>query len=475
MADRDTTRCNSSSADGVVDRLAAFRRRTLLSGAVGVSVGATVGVGLARAATPEPGRSLRSGATPDPSTRARTAASDRHVLYREFSGFRLKDGRRDGTRWTPDGIRINHPTGSLDYVDPFAEDKTPVHYHSATWTSPVVPVPAGYTELISSWQVDTPGKTWVQIEVRGADETSTRSGWFVLGRWCAKDPADGGAIHRTSVDDQDTEVATVWTDTLHAFDGHRFSDWQLRVTLFRPDDSRETPVLRTVGAVASLLPDDPTVPVSPGGSALGTVLDVPRFSQEVHDGHYPEWDNGGEAWCSATSTAMVLKYWHTGPHGKDLDWVDPPVDAEVDYSARNVFDYTYDGAGNWPFNTAYATTWGLRAFVTRLRSFTEAEELIKAGIPVIISVSFKKDELDGAGYGTNGHLMVVVGFTEDGDVVVNDPASHLIPDNDQVRFTYRRDQLENAWVPHSGGTVYVIHSASVPLPRVLDHREPNWP
>jgi hypothetical protein len=252
------------------------------------------------------------------------------------------------------------------------------------------------------------------------------------------------------------------------------SDWQLRVTLLRPAGSHHTPVLQTVGAIASALPDDKTVPVSPVGRARGRVLDVPTLSQEVHTGHYPQWDNGGEAWCSATSTAMVVKYWRTGPRPSQLTWVDPPVDAEVDFTARNVFDYTYDGAGNWPFNTAYATRWGLKAFVTRLRSFTEAEELIRAGIPVIISVSFAKGDLDGAGYGTNGHLMVVVGFTDDGDVVVNDPASHLIADDDQVRFTYRRDQLENAWVPHSGGTAYVIHPAHVRLPQPPNRQEPNW-
>jgi hypothetical protein len=81
-----------------------------------------------------------------------------------------------------------------------------------------------------------------------------------------------------------------------------------------------------------------------------------------------------------------------------------------------------------------------------------------------VSVSFKSHELDGAGYGTNGHLMVIVGFTTDGDVVVNDPASHLIPDDGQVRTVYDRAQFENVWIPHSGGIVYVIHPASVPLP-----------
>ena len=68
-----------------------------------------------------------------------------------------------------------------------------------------------------------------------------------------------------------------------------------------------------------------------------------------------------------------------------------PVDAQVDFTARNVFDYTYDGAGNWPFNTAYAATRAdLRGFVTRLRSLTEAEAFIAAGIPLVVSVSSRR-------------------------------------------------------------------------------------
>lgn len=432
-------------------------RRTVLGVAVGASLGLAVG-----------------GRTEAAAAGGRPAKSDRHVLYRQFTGPALRSGHHDGTRWTHHGISIARPTGTFDYVDPFVDGAEPVTYETAAWTSPVVPTRFGYTELISSWEVDTPGRSWVQIEVRGTDETGALSGWYILGRWCAKDPDAGGAICRTSVDGQGTDLATVWTDTLHLYGDHTLSDWQLRVTLLRPQGGPEAPVVRTVGAVASALPSAATVPVSPPGRARGIVLDVPTLSQEVHNGHYPQWDNGGEAWCSATSTAMVIKYWGTGPTADDLAWVDPPIDAEVDYSARNVFDYTYDGAGNWPFNCAYATTYGLRAFVTRLRSFTELEELIKRGIPVIISVSFAKGDLDGAGYGTNGHLMVVVGFTEDGDVVVNDPASHLIADDGQVRFTYRRDQLENAWVPHSGGTVYVIHPSRVPLPPAVEHDEPNW-
>ena len=144
----------------------------------------------------------------------------------------------------------------------------------------------------------------------------------------------------------------------------------------------------------------------------------------------------------------------TGAPGRppqDTAWVDPSyADPQVDHAARNVFDYNYDGAGNWPFNTAYAAP-RPRVFVTRLRSLTEAEQFIKAGIPLVVSVSFKKEELDGAGYGTNGHLMVIVGFDEDGNVVVNDPASHLIKSNegpDDVRPRAVREHLDPALRRH---------------------------
>ena len=57
--------------------------------------------------------------------------------------------------------------------------------------------------------------------------------------------------------------------------------------------------------------------------------------------------------------------------------------------------------------------------------------------------------------------MVIVGFTESGDVVVNDPAAAR---RSGVRRTYDRGQFENAWIPRSGGLVYVIRDDAHPLP-----------
>jgi hypothetical protein len=85
----------------------------------------------------------------------------------------------------------------------------------------------------------------------------------------------------------------------------------------------------------------------------------------------------------------------------------------------------------------------MRGVVTRIASLADAERLIEAGIPLITSQSFYEAELDGAGYGTAGHLMTVIGFTEDGDVIANDPFSE---DNDAVRHVYNRRQFENIWL-----------------------------
>ena len=97
---------------------------------------------------------------------------------------------------------------------------------------------------------------------------------------------------------------------------------------------------------------------------------------------------------------------------------------------------------------------------------------IAAGIPLVVSVSFKKGELTGAGYGTNGHLMVIRGFTATGDVIANDPASHLLADNARCASSTTATEFENVWVPHSGGIVYVIAPAGHALP--TPPAQANW-
>jgi hypothetical protein len=217
---------------------------------------------------------------------------------------------------------------------------------------------------------------------------------------------------------------------------------------------------------------EPRALAGPNGVA-GIRLDVPAYSQRLHIGSYPQWADGGESWCSPTSTSMVLSYWGLGPSKADYAWVEAGhPDRFVPYAVRHTFDHAYRGPGNWSFNVAYAARFGATAFVTRLRSLTEAERFVAAGIPLVVGLSFTRDQLPQAGYGTEGHLVVVAGFDEHGDVVCNDPASHEVPSNDEVRATFDRERFERAWMRSAGGITYVICPQGVPLPQAP--AEANW-
>ncbi|SIN84062.1 C39 family peptidase [Agromyces cerinus] len=365
------------------------------------------------------------------------------------------------------------------------------------WTSAAVEVPFPATEAILSWHAITPPGTWIELElsVRNADGSWTA--WFVLARWTERDDAAGG-IRRTTVSGQRDADASVHADTFVAAQGRAFTAYRLRVTFARGDEveAEVDASLVMVGAMVSAI-DDPTPEPQPfhdghghGNDdhadhadhddhadrlgARGMALDVPRFSQQLHRGARVDLGGGGEAWCSPTSTAMVLGFWDRLPSDDALTGIEAPNgDPQVVWAAAGCYDHGYAGTGNWAFNAAFAARNGLESFVTRLRSLDEAERFIAAGIPLIASVAFTRDELPEAGYVTEGHLLVIAGFTVDGDVVVNDPAA---PENTAVRRSYPRAAFERAWLRSaggSGGVVYVMRPADVRLPAVPGE-ERNW-
>jgi hypothetical protein len=413
-----------------------------------------------------------------------TITHDEQITFQEwFSHPDWRQGTHQGTFAIPGmrtGITMLRPAGTADYADPYTGITRTWEY--ATWTSPVTQVGFDATELVASWNAETPEGTWIQVELQGTYNTGGQTPWYVMGRWASGD----GDIKRTTVNRQGDPWSTIWTDTFSiddAANGVLLRAYQLRLTLYRAPEQRTAPRVWMLGAMSSYVPDRFTVAPSRGGIAWDTELAVPRRSQNIHTGEYPEYDGGGEAWCSPTSTTMVLEYYGRGPSQQDLAWVNPAyADPQVDHAARMTYDYAYQGAGNWPFNTAYAASFpGLDAKVTRLHSLDEAERFIKAGIPVITSQSFLSSELDGAGYGTSGHLFVIVGFTAEGDVIINDPASSS---NDAVRNVYPREQFEQVWLrtkrhrangtvaSGSGGIAYLIKPWWKPWPQVPGST--NW-
>jgi hypothetical protein len=208
-------------------------------------------------------------------------------------------------------------------------------------------------------------------------------------------------------------------------------------------------------------------PVSgPSGSAVE--LAVPPLAQFPHRGHLPDLDGGGASWCSPASIAMLLQFWGSGPTAEETAWAGEPLpDAAVDHAARATFDGAYGGCGNWAFATAYAATFGLEAFVTRLSSLRAAEAYLEAGIPLALSVAAAPGALDGfLPEGSTGHIVVLAGVDAAGHPIVCDPAAES---NAEVRRTYDRAQFERAWLEGSDGVAYVVRPVGVSLPAEGGH------
>jgi hypothetical protein len=286
------------------------------------------------------------------------------------------------------------------------------------------------------------------VEVRARAASGATGSWDTVADWSTTNRP----LRRTTYSGQSDDLGRVSVDTWAA--ASAVTSWQVRVTLLRPRGSRLPVALERIGAVASTVASR-SGPTSRPGPAAGTVLPVPTYSQMTHQGHYPQWGGGGQAWCSPTSTAMVLAYYGVSPTPRGI--APGHTNAVVDHTAKMVYDHGYDGTGNWAFNTAYAATLvGGDSYVTRLRDLREAEQHIAAGVPLIVSVAFGRQQLTGAPISSsNGHLLVIVGFEADGDVVVNDPAG---ASNGAVRRVYDRAELERIWLSASGGTAYVIRN-----------------
>ncbi len=420
---------------GVLISAPALSASALAPAASPLSAAATAATAASRAATAAPAR----------------RAADRPIAYTQWDGAKQwRTGSFSGTRVKRSRLVLGDPTSTRRYDGRV--------YEQGRWTSPWVAPGFGLSELIPSWSALTPRDSWVEIRVRGRDAAGRTSSWDVMARWTS---GDRFVVRRTKSGQAD-DLASVNVDTWQASEDAGFTSYQVRVQLLRRAGTTASPSVDAVGAVASRLPAGPVTTSRPG-PARGRVLDVPRYSQMVHRGHYPAWGNGGEAWCSPTSTSMVLGYYDALPAPQAYRWVPGGhTDPWVDHAARLTYDSSYRGTGNWAFNTAFAGPRAGKAFVTRLRSLREAEQLVAAGIPLVASISYRAGSLSGAAIGSsNGHLLVIVGFTQDGDVVVNDPAATT---RRGVRRTYDRGQFENAWLPTSGGTVYVVRDGAHPLP-----------
>ncbi len=390
-----------------------------------------------------------------PATASSAAAPARSSFDRWTTTHDFAKGRSVGLTAKKGKMVIGRGTKVVKYKDPKVSGGKK-SYDRGYWQGPWQKTGFDATSLIPSWSITTPGGTWARIEVRVRKGSKVGS-WDSIARWSKST----SRVMRSSYSAQPDDLTRVSTDTVVANPGQSFDQWQVRVLLHRPKGSTSTPTLHAVNGVAASYTTR-SAATSKTTMTAAVDLAVPQSSQMIHRGEFPQWGGGGEAWCSPTSTSMIMRYFGKGPKKSEYTW-SRYADSYVDHAARYTYDHRYKGTGNWPFNTAYAAGYSLDTYVTRLDSLRDAEAFVKAGIPLVASVAFGRGQLSGSPISaTPGHLMVIRGFTRTGDVIANDPAA---PRNSTVRRVYPRAQLEKAWLNGSGGVVYVIRPTSQKLPK----------
>jgi hypothetical protein len=252
---------------------------------------------------------------------------------------------------------------------------------------------------------------------------------------------NGGDDCRVGIRVRTGETWSAWFTMAVAAGGKLSSVKQKLVdvdTLLLPAPARAFQVRVEGGTVRSIavthwLRSAPRTSSMARAAAWGRTLEVPLRSQTSERA-----DLAGRI-CSPTSLAMALEFFGVNRATEEL--------------AGLVYDHDAKIYGNWSFNAAVAGRLVGESFVVRAEGFELLEAEIAAGRPVVLSHKWKKGELTGAPVeSSDGHLIVVAGFTESGDVVVNDPAAKP----GAVRRVYRRAELWRTWQENASGIVYLF-------------------
>jgi len=311
------------------------------------------------------------------------------------------------------------------------------------WTSSIVSVRFPFTELLPCWNVATPADTGVVFHVRTRDRASAQwTPWLRVGAWgrvTGKERQDNCAFGRVDV------------DTLR---------------LDRPADAYQIrATLQSFGLALNVTPAVRRIAVTYSGAIAADSVwaaamhpdagPAERWARDLNIPYHPQGDNDYAVTgmtCSPTSVSMVLEYWG--------------VDRPTMENCLAIWDDHNELFGNWCNATQRAAELGMDSWLQRFRNWEQVKEMISAGQPIVASIRWEKGTFDNSPIfrktGTDGHLIVIRGFTRSGDVIVNDPGNR----EKGNRVIYPAHGLAHAWFGN-GGVGYVIRPPAKPLPASL--------
>lgn len=355
-----------------------------------------------------------------------------HDKPADFSGGKIKSGEIQ-----PDGVLLTVPI----------EGKAPPDNRPGVYVGPVIDGEFEFDEALVSLNVDAPPHIGYRLELRvgrSADDT-----WYPYLTICSWGDVSGMSPAAT-----DRESGLIDIDYFKSEDRWDRAQYRIIAIGGKPPEGvvdADTVSLR-IARVAVCLTDTADKPNSAANqkhkesarsdTAWQRRLPVPFRSQKSESKEI-----AGRV-CSPTSVSMMLEY-----RGINL----PTADV-----AARIYDAENGIYGNWPRAVQAAYSLGAPGYLTRFDSWAQAERMIAASQPIIISIQVKKGELPAAPYkSTGGHLLVVTGFDADGNLLVNDPAAR---DPEKGQTAYPRDAMRKAWLDRAKGTAYIIQAPARKTP-----------
>ncbi|MCB9849479.1 MAG: DUF1460 domain-containing protein [Phycisphaerales bacterium] len=318
---------------------------------------------------------------------------------------------------------------------PPANENTP----AGAYESPVITSNVLFNQALLSWNIDAPPHVGYSVEARvGRQRDDSWTDWLRI--------ADRGTLQPQPV--AGTASGAMYIDTDYLWSEERYDRLQYRVRAVCgpiPNSPATAYAKLRIARVDVTFTDTsdlltslpaPSAPASPPEERWQRRLPVPFRSQKA------EREAIRGKICSPTSVSMVLAY--------------RGVDRPTEEIAETIYDHTNGIYGNWPRAVQEAYSYGVPGYLDRFADWSRVEALIAQDQPLIISIEAKDGELPGAPYkSTEGHLLVLVGFDQDGNVLVNDPAS---PTPEQGMIAYTRADLENVWWLPRSGTAYILQA-----------------
>jgi hypothetical protein len=204
------------------------------------------------------------------------------------------------------------------------------------------------------------------------------------------------------------------------------SSWQFKIIMIRSGVEQASPTLHKLSFYISDSRTTTSLDINQIVNDKPAAIFIP--TQFIYQ--YGVDPDIGESICSPTSVSMILRSYNIA--------VDP-------YQfAVDTHDPYFDMYGIWPRVVQNASEYGLDGAVTRYRTWSQAREVLANGGRISMSVGPPL---------YSGHLMMLAGFTANGDPIVHDPAR-----TNGYSHVFDKTDLSHSWFD-KGGVAYTFYQA----------------